>query len=340
MASDEEDAKQPIAPNDVEEDTEALAEALAEPPDWLPDGWIMEVYRAKDGTINRYYTSPISDYTFTMKSEVLDYLFSGTDERILQSKECGVENMVQRAYEWLPKGWVVEVRAGGEKMDKMYKFYVCSNSGVRLQSKQDVILYINEAKVSGYDTNGQCDTSSEDNILAKVDFHPSGLPRGWVKELVFRKTKEGSIRRDPYYTDPASSYTFRTLKSSLSFIETGKVTKRACIQRTNVHDLYSFENSADLHESLRSRLVINEKPYRPTRSSRSRLTSKNIKHDRNSLEDGDTSTDSDSPYELGEESIKSIKAAVKEATSSRATIRRRRGRPPLLRIKAEATDED
>ncbi|WVZ59713.1 hypothetical protein U9M48_009823 [Paspalum notatum var. saurae] len=206
MAFDEEGAKQLIAPNDVEEDIEALAQ----PPDWLPDGWIMEVYRTKDGIINRYYTSPISDYTFTMKSEVLDYLFSGTDERILQSKECGVENMVQRAYEWLPKGWVVEVRAGGEKMDKMYK------------------------------------------ILAKVDFHPSGLPRGWVKELVFRKTKEGLIRRDPYYTDPASSYTFRTLKSSLSFIETGKVTKRACIQRTNVHDLYSFENFADLVSILLS----------------------------------------------------------------------------------------
>jgi hypothetical protein len=28
-------------------------EALAEPPDWLPDGWIIEVYRTEDGTIIR-----------------------------------------------------------------------------------------------------------------------------------------------------------------------------------------------------------------------------------------------------------------------------------------------
>ena len=49
-----------------------------------------------------------------------------------------------------------------------------------------------------------------------------------------------------YYTDPASSYTFRTLKSALSFLETGTVSKHAIIQRTSVHDLYSFEISTDM----------------------------------------------------------------------------------------------
>jgi len=46
--------------------------------------------------------------------------------------------------------------------------------------------------------------------------------------------------------DPASSYTFRTRKSALSFVETGKVPWRAFIQKTSVHDLYSFEISADM----------------------------------------------------------------------------------------------
>ena len=102
---------------------------------------------------------------------------------------------------------------------------------MRVLSKQDVVLYINEEKVSKCDTNGQCDTNSKDNVgpmlkllthrthsvfelliflfpiysfslahlqlLAIVEFHPSGLPKGWVKELVFRKTKDGLIRRDP-----------------------------------------------------------------------------------------------------------------------------------------------
>ena len=35
----------------------------------------------------QYYTSPVSDCTFTTEKEVLDYLFSGKDERILESKE-------------------------------------------------------------------------------------------------------------------------------------------------------------------------------------------------------------------------------------------------------------
>ncbi|OEL28923.1 hypothetical protein BAE44_0010059 [Dichanthelium oligosanthes] len=110
------DDKAPIAT--IEEEEEDI-EALAEAPDWLPDGWIMEVFRAKDGTINRYYSSPISNHTFSMKSEVLEYLFSETDERILELKECGVENTFQRENEWLPKGWVMEVRAGGDKMYKV-----------------------------------------------------------------------------------------------------------------------------------------------------------------------------------------------------------------------------
>ncbi|XP_062196474.1 uncharacterized protein LOC133899503 [Phragmites australis] len=269
VISDDEGVKQPVAPNEEEED-----EALAEAPDWLPDGWIMEVYHGKDGTINRYYTSPVSDYTFNMPSEVLEYLFSGTDERILESKGCAAEKMLQKEQEWLQKGWVMEIRAGGEKMDKMYKFYVYSYTGVRLQSKEDVILYTNKKKVSECDTNGQCDITSEDNILAKVELHPSGLPDGWIKELVFRKTKDGLIRRDPYYTDPASSYTFRTLKSALSYLETGKISKHAFIQKISVHDLYSFDKSADLHESLRSRLTINGRlDQRLARSSRPREAS-------------------------------------------------------------------
>ena len=44
----DEEAKEPTT-LDEEEDIEALAE----PPDWLPDGWIMEIYCAEDGTIIR-----------------------------------------------------------------------------------------------------------------------------------------------------------------------------------------------------------------------------------------------------------------------------------------------
>ncbi|TVU46469.1 hypothetical protein EJB05_06009 [Eragrostis curvula] len=258
VVSDDAGVKEPLLLKDGENVDDR--ETTDDLPDWLPDGWIMESFRTDDGTINQYYTSPISDYTFTSKAEVLEYLFSGVDERIQESKECA-EMTLQKTHEWLPKGWVMEIRVGGQNRDKMYKFYVLPRNGVRLLSKEDVLLYLKQAKISMCDTNGQCDSSSNDNIIAKVELHPNGLPSGWVKELVFRKTKEGSVRRDPYYTDPTRGYTFRTLKLALGYLESGKVPKRAFTQKTSVHDIYSFEKCADLHDSLRSRLAVNMKRH-------------------------------------------------------------------------------
>nr|CAH67756.1 H0124E07.3 [Oryza sativa] len=68
-------------------------ENVDERPGWLPDGWIME-----------YYICPFSGITFTMKSEVLYYLFSEMDQRFLESKNCVVGNNLTRTHEWLPKG--------------------------------------------------------------------------------------------------------------------------------------------------------------------------------------------------------------------------------------------
>jgi hypothetical protein len=86
-----------------------------------------------------------------MKSEVLNYLFSEMDEHWIASKKSAERgNMltvrmfflvcssghylfwfyqygslfpgnVQKAHEWLPNGWQIEIRAGGENMDKMFK---------------------------------------------------------------------------------------------------------------------------------------------------------------------------------------------------------------------------
>lgn len=43
----------------------------------------------------QYYTSPISGYTFNMTSEAWEYLFSQTDERMLESKESRAEKTIQ-----------------------------------------------------------------------------------------------------------------------------------------------------------------------------------------------------------------------------------------------------
>ncbi|XP_044444831.1 uncharacterized protein [Triticum aestivum] len=222
-----------------------MEDAVVEAPDWLPDGWIMEVQCGDNGTLYKYFISPVSGAKFRMKPEVLNYLFSEMDEHYLEAKDSVDHKMLPKSHEWLPKGWLLEIRAGGENMDKMYKFYVYPALGIRAFSKEDVLLYVNEMKIPECDTNGKCDTSSRDNILAEVEFNPSGLPDGWVKEMVYRKTLKGT-RKDPYYTDPVSSYAFRTLTSAVRFLQTGNITKRSFIQRTSVHELYNFEKSADL----------------------------------------------------------------------------------------------
>ncbi|XP_039771454.1 uncharacterized protein LOC120639658 isoform X5 [Panicum virgatum] len=216
-------------PDEMDEDSRSLEE----PPGWLPDGWIME-----------HYTSPVSGYTFTSKMETIEYLFSGMEERMLES---------QGSHTWLPGGWLIEVRAGGKKMDKMYKFYFHPPSGMRFLSKGEVLRYVNEGKISACDMDLLCDTSTDDNILALVEFSPDGLPDGWVKETIFRKCNDG-IRKDPYYTDPISHRVFRTLKSVLSYLGTGEISKHAYLPRRNVIDMYSFDKCADLPQSMLKRL--------------------------------------------------------------------------------------
>ena len=49
-----------------------------------------------------------------------------------------------------------------------------------------------------------------------------------------------------YYTDPTSHRIFRTLKSVLSYLGTGEISKHAYLPRRNVIDMYSFDKCADL----------------------------------------------------------------------------------------------
>jgi hypothetical protein len=51
--SDDKRVEEPAMVNEKDAKEEEDIEALARAPDWLPDGWIMEVYREEDGTIRR-----------------------------------------------------------------------------------------------------------------------------------------------------------------------------------------------------------------------------------------------------------------------------------------------
>ncbi|CAN4105316.1 unnamed protein product [Withania somnifera] len=119
---------------------------------------------------------------------------------------------------WLPAGWKVEVRA--RKKGKEEKWYRDPSKGLKFCSRADVLHYL-----SSVDSN--CSKSSNTKEMEKKDpgkcstekAASEGLPEGWIKELRVRR-KGRIIRKDPYYIDPVSGQTFRSMKQVSQFLET------------------------------------------------------------------------------------------------------------------------
>ena len=63
-----------------------------------------------------------------------------------------------------------------------------------------------------------------------------------------------------HYTDPIKNYVFRTMRSAALYLETGKVIIRAFVQKTSVHEVYSFEKFTHLvivlHNFIHFMLVL------------------------------------------------------------------------------------
>ncbi|CAM0907755.1 unnamed protein product [Alopecurus aequalis] len=307
-------------PDEVNENTVALKEA----PFWFPDGWIINVHHDDGGSTFRYYTSPVSEYTFSTEMEALSYLFSEMDEHMLKSQTCVEDNELHKMNTWLPDGWVIELRAGGKMMDKMYKFFVHLPTGMRFFLKEDVLRYVNEGTISSCDVKGLCDTISEDNILAQVEFNPDGLPKGWVKEVIFRKCNDG-IRKHPYYTDPVSHLVFRTLKSVMSYLETGEISKHAYIPRRCVTHMYSFDRCTDLPRRMLKRFNVQGTKKK---SIKSLVFEKKLLDDQtsNRSQGGTSATMNPRSEPKEKEVINTMEATGKEPVSSETT-KRPRGRP-------------
>ncbi|KAJ1270294.1 hypothetical protein BS78_06G042900 [Paspalum vaginatum] len=305
--------------DEVDEDLGSLDEL----PGWLPDGWIMEICQEDNGSIYRYYTSPVSGYTFTSKMETLHYLFSGVEERMLETQANARDDELHVSYAWLPCGWVIEIRAGGKKMDKMYKFYVHLPTGKRFMSKAEVLLFVDKGMVSMCNMDVLCDASTDDNILAHVEFNPDGLPDGWVKETIFRKCNDG-IRKDPYYTDPVSHRVFRTLKSVLSYLGTGEISKHAYLPRRNVIDTYSFDKCADLPQSMLKRLKAGQTKQK---SMRALSLYKELPNDQTSKHWGNSAGLNQSNQK--EDMLGPLEGTDKNGNCSE-TIKRQRGRPKKI----------
>uniref|UniRef100_A0ACD5WLR6 Uncharacterized protein n=1 Tax=Avena sativa TaxID=4498 RepID=A0ACD5WLR6_AVESA len=231
---------------------------------WVPDNLIVEACRLNSGATTMYYTCHMLMLVFKLGAEFM--------KRVIKGREtCMDKSTLQGKYNWIPEGWAMEIRAGWEgKNKKMFKLFVHKSSGVRFSSKEnvsvfeeivqgtklpatrlsfeDVLLFeelVKERKVSRGTVDTECDTHSQDNMLAQVDFYTSRLSAGWIKETIYRKCSQG-VKKDLYFTDPVSHLVFRTKKSAEQYFWTKGNLKDGCSPTLSVRDKYFCDKCKDM----------------------------------------------------------------------------------------------
>ncbi|XP_058083112.1 uncharacterized protein LOC131231048 isoform X2 [Magnolia sinica] len=130
-----------------------------ESPEWLPDGWIVEVRTRKGGfsagAKDKYYIDPTMQCKFRSKDEVLRYLAKGKPGKLMSQPmsvpTISVPTMsvpMEGSPKWLPMGWTVEIktRKKGRRLGSRYKCYIDPIDGYKFYSKQDIFRYLETGK--------------------------------------------------------------------------------------------------------------------------------------------------------------------------------------------------
>ncbi|KAJ9706589.1 hypothetical protein PVL29_001855 [Vitis rotundifolia] len=245
-------------------------------PDWIPEGWTVQVKLAKNGRNVKYYFNSKTGQKFFSKNDIIRYVKRGSihcdtsqpinmlNKRRSQNKIMPLGIKTKKFPDWLPNGWILELKTqrSGSCVGKQYKCYLDPSTGYRFYSKPDVFRYLKTIKHKTQKKVGPGMPS-----LGKVVIERStadGLPAGWIKEIKIRMNENG-IRRDPYYTDPVSGYVFRSRKDVFRYLKTGEISRHAfkpknkCI---NVPELANDEISPPpgakrqklIHQKTRRRL--------------------------------------------------------------------------------------
>ncbi|KAF6133936.1 hypothetical protein GIB67_040700 [Kingdonia uniflora] len=135
-------------------------------------------------------------------------------------KMANTGEMAENIPDWLPPGWETEVRVG--KKDRKSKCYTAP-SGCKFYSKKSVCDFLETGKSNNH--------NSTPNVVVQTESTVEGLPPGWIKVL---KARRSGNRRDPYYIDPVTGYSFRSKDDALRYLGTGEVGKHVMkLKRSN-----------------------------------------------------------------------------------------------------------
>ncbi|RWR91927.1 methyl-CpG-binding domain-containing protein 13 [Cinnamomum micranthum f. kanehirae] len=149
-------------------------------PEWLPEGWKVEIKTRKGGWTagrkDKYYIDPMTGCKLRSKDEVIRYLTGEPSNRISQAVKRRINtctrnhsnhtsqpvkrsiNMCTRnlllsmesSAEWLPLGWITEIktRKHGQLAGEKYKVYIAPYTGCRFYSKNQVLYYLETGNIS------------------------------------------------------------------------------------------------------------------------------------------------------------------------------------------------
>ncbi|OMO58692.1 Methyl-CpG DNA binding protein [Corchorus olitorius] len=240
--------------NKVKLDLTAVKEN--EHPEWLPKNWLMECKTRQGGaTIGRkfkIYVDPSSGSKFFSKPQAVtekstvDDLPEGSIEEVKIRSANKVKldpTAVQENEhpEWLPKNWFIEfkTRQSGMTIGKRYKIYVDPSTGSRFFSQPQVLRFLNRVGQKNRKSKQKKRAYSTRKAVTEKST-VDDLPEGWIKEVKIRRSAN---KQDPYYTDPATGYVFRSKKDALRYIETGEISKRAFLPKEKHSDDPNFINN-------------------------------------------------------------------------------------------------
>ncbi|XP_072960655.1 uncharacterized protein [Typha angustifolia] len=247
--------------------------AAKERPEWLPEGWTVEVNTTENGTVSSLYTCLESGCKFHSKEEVISYINNkkadGCASSVVSSfgdNKSQLAEPVQDSLNWLPTGWISEtrIRKSGAAAGRPYKIFIDPLTSSRFYSKREVFRHLQIDNLRSSTTKNiivnsvgsactpinQTRSSNRkctDYVIVQTESGVDGLPHGWLKEVRYRKGR-GKIKKDPYYIDPVSGYAFRSLKDVSRYIKTGDIGK--CIMKPlkrSTNDAHNF--AKDSHPS-------------------------------------------------------------------------------------------
>ncbi|GMQ05315.1 hypothetical protein CsSME_00050392 [Camellia sinensis var. sinensis] len=173
-----------------------------------------------ENSVKKYYTDPVSGYVFRSEKDALRYLETGN------FSTCAIKPKKREELEFL----------NGETSPNMGKLSGGISSS-NLEGSQNVKALECTTCVSEQKQTGVTMQSGEKDVIVRVT--TKGLPPGWIKEIRIQK-KANKTRRDPYYTDPASGYVFRSQKDALRYLETGDIS--SCATKPTKRDEVKFLN--------------------------------------------------------------------------------------------------